>query len=126
MLEYRVFRTMAIASALSVSVAAFIAPWRVTTGLLLGGVLALFSHRWLKNSAAAAIELSIGGGTRKLRLMQFVLRYVVIAALVFSLNALDLVSLPAVLAGMSSFVVAIFVEAVREFYFAIIHREEIS
>ena len=115
---------MAIASALSVSVAAFIAPWRVTTGLLLGGVLALFSHRWLKNSAAAAIRLSATGGQPEWRLAQFVLRYIVVAAAVFAAYALDLVSLPWVLVGMSSFVVAIFVEAFREFYFAITKREE--
>ena len=124
MLESRVFRTMAIASALSVSVAAFIAPWRVTTGLLLGGVLALFSHRWLKNSAAAVIQLSAKGGRPQWRIAQFVLRYVVVAAAVFAAYTLDLVSLTAVLAGMSSFVVAMFVEAIREFYFAIIKREE--
>ena len=115
---------MAIASALSVSVAAFIAPWRVTTGLLLGGVLALFSHRWLKNSAAAAIQLSATGGRPQWRIAQFVLRYVVVAAAVFAAYTLDLVSLPWVLVGMSSFVVAIFVEAFREFYFAITKREE--
>jgi hypothetical protein len=125
-LNLRVFRTMAIATGVSVAVSAFIGPWRVTTGLLIGGLLALFSHHWLKNSAAAAIELSVGGGPPKLRLMQFMLRYIVIAAIVFSLYQLDLLSLPAVLAGMSSFVVAIFVEALREFYFAIIQREEIS
>jgi len=124
MLESRVFRTMAIASALSVSVAAFIAPWRVTTGLLLGGVLALFSHRWLKNSAAAVIQLSATGGQPQWRLAQFVLRYIVVAAAVFAAYTLDLVSLPWVLVGMSSFVVAIFVEAFREFYFAITKREE--
>jgi len=115
---------MAIASALSVSVAAFIAPWRVTTGLLLGGVLALFSHHWLKNSAAAAIKLSATGGSSQWKLAQFVLRYIVIAAAIFAAYTLDLVSLPWVLAGMSSFVVAIMVEAFREFYFAIIKREE--
>ena len=115
---------MAIASALSVSVAAFIAPWRVTTGLLLGGVLALFSHHWLKNSAAAAIKLSATGGSSQWKLAQFVLRYIVIAAAIFATYTLDLVSLPWVLAGMSSFVVAIMVEAFREFYFAIIKREE--
>ena len=60
----------------------------------------------------------------QLRLAQFVLRYVVIAAVIFALYTLDLVSLPAVLAGMSTFVVAMFVEAAREFYFAIIEREE--
>lgn len=125
-INLRIFRTMAIATGLAVVVSAIAGPWRVTTGLLVGGLLALFSHRWLKNSAAAAIQLSIGGAVPQLRLAQFILRYVVIGALVFSLYQLDLLSLPAVLAGMTTFVVAIFVEALREFYFAIIQREEIS
>ena len=47
-----------------------------------------------------------------------------IAAAIFAAYTLDLVSLTAVLAGMSSFVVAMFVEAFREFYFAIVKREE--
>jgi hypothetical protein len=115
---------MAVATALAVTLSAFIAPWRVTSGVLVGGLLALFSHSWLKNSAAAAIQLSTAGGRPQLRLAQFVLRYVVIAAVIIALYTLDLVSLPAVLAGMSTFVVAMFVEAAREFYFAIIEREE--
>jgi ATP synthase I subunit len=125
-INLRIFRTMVVTTALAVAVSAVIGPWRVTTGLLAGGLLALFSHRWLKNSAAAALQLSIGGATPRLRLAQFVLRYVVIGALVFSLYQLDVLSLPFTLWGMSTFVVAIFVEAVREFYFAIIQREEIS
>jgi len=122
----RVFRTMAATTLLAVSVSAFVAPWRVTTGLLMGGLLALFSHSWLKNSAAAAIHLSTVGGRPQLRLAQFLLRYIVIAAVVFAVYTLNLISLPAVLIGLSSFVVAMFVEASREFYFAIIRREEIS
>ena len=125
-LDSRVFRTMAVATALAVSVAAFIAPWRVTSGLLVGGLLALFSHSWLKNSAAAAIRLSTVGGTPQLRLAQFLLRYVVIAAVIFTAYTLNLTSLPAVFVGLSSFVVAMFAEALREFYFAIKQREETS
>jgi hypothetical protein len=116
---------MAVTTALAVGVSAFIGPWRVTTGLFLGGLLALFSHRWLTNSAAAAIRLSIDG-MPEWRLAQFLLRYVVIAAVVFATYTLDLISLPAVLIGLSSFVVALLVEALREFYFAIKQREEIS
>jgi membrane-bound metal-dependent hydrolase YbcI (DUF457 family) len=115
---------MAVATALAVMISVFIAPWRVTAGLLVGGLLALFSHSWLKNSAAAAIQLSTAGGRPQLRLAQFIFRYFVMAAVIFALYSLDLVSLPAVLAGMSTFVVAMFVEAGREFYFAIIEREE--
>ena len=122
----RVFRTMVLTTAFSVAVAAFVAPWRVTTGLLVGGLLALFSHNWLKNSAAAAIHLSAAGGQPQLRLAQFVLRYVVIGAVIFSAYTLNLISLPAVFVGLSSFVVAMFAEALREFYFAIIEREETS
>lgn len=125
-LNSRVFRVMAATTAIAAGVSLFIAPWRVSFGLLVGGLLALFSHRWLKNSAAAAIRLSANGGVPDFRLAQFLLRYVVIAAVIFSAHTLDLISLPAVLAGMSSFVVAMFVEALREFYFAIKHREEIS
>lgn len=122
----RVFRTMAVTTAIAVIVSAFLGPWRVTTGLLVGGLLALFSHSGLKNSAAAAIRLSATGGTSEWRLAQFILRYVVITAVVFACYTLDLISLPAVLIGLSSFVVAILVEALREFYFAIKQREEIS
>lgn len=125
-INLRIFRTMAIATGLSVAVSAVIGPWRVTTGLLVGGLLALFNHRWLKNSAAAAIRLSTTGGTSQFNLAQFLLRYLVIAAAVYATVTLDLVSLPAVLAGLCSFVVAMMVEATREFYFAIIEREEIS
>ena len=115
---------MAVATALAVMISVFIAPWRVTAGLLVVGLLALVSHSWLKNSAAAAIQLSTAGGRPQLRLAQFILRYFVMAAVIGALYTLDLVSLPAVLAGMSTFVVAMFVEAAREFYFAIIEREE--
>jgi hypothetical protein len=125
-INLRIFRTMAVATGLSVAVSAVIGPWRVTTGLLAGGLLALVSHRWLKNSVAAAIELSIGGAAPRLRVAQFLLRYLVIGALVFALHEFNLLSLTAVLVGLSSFVVAILVEALREFYFAIIQREEIS
>ncbi|HEU4507896.1 MAG TPA: ATP synthase subunit I [Pyrinomonadaceae bacterium] len=125
-LNYRVFRVMTATTIIAVGVSVFVAPWRFSLGLLIGGLLALFSHNWLKNSAAAAIRLSANGGVPDFRLAQFILRYVVIAAVIFSAHTLDLISLPAVLAGMSSFVVALMVEALREFYFAIKHREEIS
>ena len=121
-LNQRIFRVMVAATVISAAISAFVGPWRVTTGLLLGGLLALFSHRWLKTSAAAAINLSIGGGGRQLSMAQFVLRYVVVGSVVFAAYQLNIVSLAAVLFGLTSFVVALLVEALREFYFAISAR----
>jgi len=125
-LDRRIFRVMAAANAIAVVVSAVIGPWRFTTGLLIGGVLALFSHRWLRNSAAAAIKLSIGGGVKQIQLFQFLLRYLVVAAAIFAASEFGIASLSAMIVGLSSFVLALFVEALREFYFAIIRREEIS
>ncbi|MEP6819021.1 MAG: ATP synthase subunit I [bacterium] len=124
--EVRIFRTMTLAVALAVVVSLPFAPWRITTGLLVGGILSLLNHHWLSSSTAAAFAVVVQGAKPKLKLAQYILRYLVIATVVFLAYKLNLVSLAATIAGLCSFVVALFVEAVREFYFAIIHREEIS
>jgi len=125
-LNARIFWVMTVVTGLAAIISAFIGPWRVTVGLLIGGVLALFSHRWLRNSSAAAIKLAAGGGVQQIQLMQFILRYLVVGAAVYAAYEAGIASLPAMLLGLTSFVVAIFAEALREFYFAIIQREEIS
>jgi ATP synthase I chain len=125
-LNGRILRVMQVTTGLATAISAFVGPWRVTTGLLIGGVLAIFSHRWLRNSAAAAIRLSIGGGVKQIRLLQFILRYVVLASAIFAAYQFGIASLPAMITGLSSFVLALLVEALREFYFAITQREEIS
>jgi len=123
----RVLRTMALATALAVLISFAVAPWRVTTGFLLGGILSLLSHHWMRTSISAAFGRALGSGTKpQLTSMKYVLRYFVVAAAVFTAYNLGVVSLPATFAGLCSFVVALFVEAFREFYFAIIHREETS
>ena len=125
-LNARILRAMVAVTAIAVVISALFGPLRFTTGLLIGGVLAIFSHNWLRNSAAAAINLAISGGIQQLRLMQFLLRYLVVGLAVFAAYAVDIASLPAMLLGLSSFVAALFIEATREFYFAIIQREEIN
>jgi len=102
------------------------AHWRVSTGLLVGGLLSLFNHHWLSSSTAAALSVVAHGAKPQLKLSRYVLRYLVIGAVVFILYKLNLVSLAATIGGLCSFVIALFVEAFREFYLAIIHREEIS
>ena len=126
-LDTRVLRTMALAVGVAVLLSMAFAPWRVTTGLLLGGLLSLLSHHWMRSSIAAAFSGALQAGTKpQFTSVKYILRYFVIAVAVFSAYQLNLVSLPATIAGLCSFVVALFVEALREFYFVIIQREEIS
>src|SRR5215467_7364605 len=125
-LNSRILRTMVMATALAVLVSGFLGPWRVTTGLLLGGLLALINHRWLQRSTRAAFAVLVAGQKPRITLLTYVLRYFVIGLATYFAYELKLASLVAVVAGLSTFVVALFVEAIREFYFAIIQREEIS
>lgn len=126
-IDSRVLRTMAVAVVIAVAVSAVLAPWRVTTGLLLGGALSLFSHHWMRTAIAATFAGALATGARpQFTSLKYILRYFVIAASVVVAYQLNLVSLPATIAGLCSFVVALFVEALRAFYFVIIQREEIS
>ena len=125
-IEGRIFRSMALATALAVIASLPFAQWRVTSGLLLGGILALLNHHWLSGSTTAAFAVLAHGATPRLKLVQYILRYLLIATVIFIAYKLNVVSLAATLVGLSSFVVGLFGEAFREFYFAFIHREEIN
>jgi hypothetical protein len=125
-LEVRILRVMIASVALAVSVGALLAPWRVTTGLLLGGLLSLLNYCWMRTSIAALVEARVAGRNAGAKVSRYILRYFVIAAVVIVAYALNVVSLPATIIGLCSFVVALFAEAFRQVYFTIVHREGIN
>ena len=125
-LDERLFRIMAITVALSVIGTVPFFPWRVTTGVLVGGLLSLLNHHWMRTSISAVFDQTLVGSKPRIKVVRYVLRYLVIGATVYAAYRLDMVSLPATLVGLCSFVVALFAEAFREFYFAIIRREGIN
>jgi hypothetical protein len=123
-LEKRIFRSMACAVAIAVFASLLVGPWRVTTGLLFGGILSLVNYRWLHGTVAAILNVHQPGQKLRPKVWKHAFRYLIIAAAVFVAYKFRLVSLPATLVGLSSFVVALFVEAFREVYFSVIRREE--
>ncbi len=124
-LERRLFRAMCVAIALAVIASTVFASWRVTTGLLLGGVLSLFNHHWLRTSV---MEIVSGAAMPAKRMRwriaaRFVLRYFIVASIVCAAALLHLISIPATLVGLSAFVAALMIEASVQMYAAIVHRE---
>ena len=120
-LERRVFRTMIATVALAVVAGVTLASGRVTTGLLLGGLLSLLNYHWLRSSIASALNIE---ARPRVKIFSYIVRYFVISGAVFAAYNLGVISLPATLAGLCSFVPALFVEAFRQFYLAILHRGE--
>lgn len=124
-LERRLVRGMIVSVALATLVSAFVAPWRVTTGLILGGVLAYFNHHWLRTSLSAVFGgAAQGGGSPRLGASRYVLRYFIIGGVVASAYMFNLVSIGATLAGMCATAFAIMIEAFTQLYYAIRYREE--
>lgn len=122
-LELRVFRVMAASVTVAVIVSTFLAPWRVTSGLMLGGSLSLLNYHWLQSSVAAIFNVA-NDERPHVRISSYIIRYFVVAGVAVGAYELNLVSIAAVFAGLSSFVPALFVEATRHFYFAFIRRGE--
>ena len=121
-LETRIFRVMIAIVTLAVIASAMLAPWPVTAGLALGGALSLLNYHWLRTSISAA--LSIADEQRpRMKITRYLLRYLVVGAVLFAGYKLQVVSLPAAIIGLCAFVPALFVEAFRQVCFAIIHRE---
>ncbi len=120
-MERRIFYGMCVAVAVAVLTSMLFWPWRVTTGLLLGGMLSLLNHHWLRTSIAAA--LGNGSGVQRLGIARFVLRYFVVTSAIIAAYMLDAVSLVATLVGLCSFVVAALLEAFMQVFFIIVHRE---
>ena len=120
----RIFRDTFWAALVAVIVGAFLAPWRVTAGLALGGALSLFNMHWLRGSVEAVFEGATSERPPKWKAARYVLRYAVVAGLVFAAYHAGLVSLVATLAGMCAVVAGLLAEGFRQFYFAIVRREE--
>src|SRR5216684_7482697 len=118
-LELRLFRAMMASVTLAVIASTMLWPWRVTTGLMLGGLLSLLNFHWLETSVAAVFNVSATERPR-VRISRYIIRYFVVAGAAFAAYELRLVSLGAMFAGLCSFVPALFIEALRQFYFAII------
>lgn len=125
-LHSRIFRTMILTTGIAVLWSVIFTNFQVTAGLLIGGLLALLNHRWLQTSISAAFGVLVHGQTPQITLTQYIIRYFVVGVAAFAAYTLGIASLPALIVGLCTFVVALFVEALREMYFAIIHREEIS
>lgn len=123
-LELRLFRVMIVIVIGATIISLVVATWRVSFGLVLGGGLSLLNYHWLRTSVSAIFNIDHAVERPRVRISSYILRYLIVGSVVFVAYELRLVSLAATIAGLCAFVPALFVEAFRQFYFAIIHREE--
>ena len=98
--------------------------WRVTTGVLLGGTLSLLNVYWLKLSLKSLLHKAAAGEKPRFNSALYILRYIIIAMIVGFAAALKLVAVAATIVGLLSFAFAVLIEALIQFYFVIVNRED--
>lgn len=122
--ERRLLATMTLILLAMVVTSLFLANWTVTIGLMLGGALSFLNYYWLKKSLHSLFEKVAEGTGGKFSASFYIIRYAVIAIVIFAAAQLGLASVAAMLVGLLSFAFAILLEAVIQLYLAIVNREE--
>ena len=79
-------------------------------GVLIGGVLSFANYFWQKYSLKAIFDRAVGGKRTRFLAARYILRYVVLAAVVAIIYLTETVSIYAVIFGMASFSIAVVIE----------------
>ncbi len=98
-----------IAIAGSIAVFIFVSA-RAGAGVIVGGVLAFANYYWQRRSLKAIFDRAVDGKRSRFLALKYILRYVVIAAVLFAVYLSDAVSMIAVVFGLASFAAAVVVE----------------
>ena len=121
--ERRVWRNIFVVIAVAVLSAAIFADLKFVFGLVIGGMLALLNYRWLHSSLRAALA----GGEKKAppgTTMKFVVRWLVIASVVYVASLTGYVDAAAMLIGLFAPALAIMIEAAYVTYRTITQHGE--
>ncbi len=118
--EKRLWRLIFVSLAVEIVLSLILADWQFTAGVIIGGSLAILNFRLLQNSVRGFFQTQLNSFAIK-----FFLRYIAIGLVVLIFYFLKTVSIIGILLGISSFVIALMMEAMIQFYFVIIKHEEI-
>ena len=124
-LEKRLCRNMGVALTAAMLGSILVAPWRVTTGLALGGVLAFLNYHWLRTSLSATFGPTAQTGVPPVwNGPRYILRYFIVGSIICGVSAFNLISIPAAIAGLCAFAVALIGEGFGQLFAALWQREE--
>ncbi|MBV9242701.1 MAG: ATP synthase subunit I [Acidobacteria bacterium] len=88
---------------------------RASIGVLVGGLLAWLNYRWLDQSTRA-ILVDPTAATTPILAIRYVLRYVLIAAVLLGIWFYDLLPVTAVIAGLASFALAVVLRGLKSIF----------
>jgi hypothetical protein len=122
----RILWIMAIVLAIAVALSLIYAQRDFTLGLIIGGILAFLNYFWLKSSLKNIFDTMAVGEKPRFLAARYFLRYATLGAVAAVVFITEIVSIVAVLLGLSSIALAIVVEGlIRIFTSDSSKREEL-
>ena len=95
------------------------------TGILLGGVLSFVNYYWLKQSLKSIFSVAESGVKPKLFAGSYILRYIIFALVLALIYLSKMVSMVAVILGLSSFAIAVMLEGVLRIFSSFTNKKGI-
>ena len=120
----RILRTMAFVVLVGAISSFVFISWQLGAGFIIGGILAFLNYYWLKVSLKKIFDKAISGENPRFLGVNYFLRYLGIAAVIYIVYLTQVISMVAVLLGLCVFAVAIVVEGLLRILSSISKREE--
>ena len=94
-------------------------------GVFIGGILSLVNYYWIKQSLKSIFDKALAGEKPKFLGLQYFFRYLAHGAVLLFFYFIKSVSMVAVLLGLSSFALAIIIEAFIRLFSSFSNKKEI-
>ena len=85
-------------------------------GVLIGGILAFANYFWQRHSLKALFDKAVDGKRSRFLALRYILRYVVLGAVLMLIYLSDAVSIFAVVFGLASFAIAVLIEGLASIF----------
>lgn len=121
----RILWLMALVSALGAIVGFGFISNNFGIGVFIGGILSLVNYYWTKKSLKSIFDKALTGEKPKFLGLQYFFRYLAIGAVLVFFYLTKSVSMVAVLLGLSSFALAIIIEALIRLFSSFSNKKEI-
>lgn len=121
----RILWIMAVILIIAVVGSLIFAEWRVTAGLMLGGILSFVNYYWLKFALKSVFEKAVEGAKPRFLVGKYLLRYFAVGAVIVLVFLTKTISVAAVVCGLLAFAAAVIIESFILIFIHISKREEL-
>ncbi len=99
--------------------------WQFGLGVFIGGILSFVNYYWLKFSLKKIFEQAVGGEKPRFLGLRYLFRYLILGVVLTVVFLTETIPVVAVIAGLSSFALAIVIEGFIRIFSSFFKKKEV-